>query len=659
MGSDAVPSPRLLLHAMTPKSSPRLARAALFLLAAGLPALVTGGCSQPRAEPKVLVLGFDGMDPKFVRRYAERLPHLTRLTNEGSFRELETVMPPQSPVAWSTVITGMTPGGHGIFDFVHREPDGVTPFSSMAKAMPPDLVLNVGKYVIPLTGGETIPLRKGRPFWEVLEDGGVPTAMMKMPTDYPPAPAERGSLSGMGTPDMMGTFGTFQFFSDDPDEFVTPEVSGGQIHRVEVDGPRLALTLNGPSNGYVEGEPTIQIPMHVDLDREHRTIRVDLGSGATVLAEGDWSEWLTISFELLPGITGTGIVRLFLKEVEPRFKLYVSPINIDPAAPAQPISHPADFSAELAEAVGPFYTQGMAEETKGLSAHVLSRDDFVTQANIVYDEEIRLYEHMLGRFDRGMMFYYFSTTDQAAHMLWGDYEHMLVPIYEKADAVVGRTLESLGDDTLLLIISDHGFARFDRQVHLNSWLMQEGFLALKPGAVPSRTAGFVDVDWTRTSVYAMGLNGLYFNLVGREAQGVVTPEEIPELTARLQRRITKLKDPETNERMVELLYDAKAIYPGEHVEYAPDFLVGFFPPYRMSPETGLGAVPADIVEDNPDEWIGDHCMSHTHVPGVLFSNRKDATDAPHLQDVPVTVLRAFDLPVPSEMVGRDIFAPPS
>ena len=89
-------------------------------------------CGPPAHDIKVIVLGFDGMDPKFIDRHRDVLPNLDRLEQAGGFRELETVMPPQSPVAWSTVITGLTPGGHGVFDFVHRDPYDVSPFSSMA-----------------------------------------------------------------------------------------------------------------------------------------------------------------------------------------------------------------------------------------------------------------------------------------------------------------------------------------------------------------------------------------------------------------------------------------------------------------------------------------------------------------------------------------------
>jgi len=61
------------------------------------------------------------MDPAFVERHWADLPNLARLRQRGSYSHLETTDPPQSPVAWSTFITGLDPGEHGIFDFVHRD----------------------------------------------------------------------------------------------------------------------------------------------------------------------------------------------------------------------------------------------------------------------------------------------------------------------------------------------------------------------------------------------------------------------------------------------------------------------------------------------------------------------------------------------------------
>ena len=361
-----------------------------------------------KTDTHVLVLGFDGMDPKFVRRHADRLPNLMRLAEQGGFTELETVMPPQSPVAWSTVITGMTPGGHGVFDFVHRHPHDVTPFSSMAKATPPEYTLEVGEMIIPLSGGETVPLRKGEAFWQRLSDAGIPSTMMKMPTDFPPLPATNGAVSGMGTPDMLGSFGTFQFFTDDPAEYVKQEVSGGEIYRVDVIGGHVSTTLYGPVNTFFAGELRTESPIEVDVDRARRTARVEVAGEVLVLQEGDWSEWVEVDFELVPYMmSASGIVRFFLKEAYPGFKLYASPININPKQQDVPISDPPEFGAEIAEEVGLFYTQGMAEETKALSAHLISREEFIKQAQIVFTEEIDIYRHLLGEYQRkggGFMF---------------------------------------------------------------------------------------------------------------------------------------------------------------------------------------------------------------------------------------------------------------
>src|SRR3954453_20559923 len=87
----------------------------------------------PREVPRVIVIGVDGMDPGFLERHWDALPNLRSLRDTGGFRRLRTTTPPQSPVAWSTFITGMGPAGHGIFDFVHRDPRTLAPASSMER----------------------------------------------------------------------------------------------------------------------------------------------------------------------------------------------------------------------------------------------------------------------------------------------------------------------------------------------------------------------------------------------------------------------------------------------------------------------------------------------------------------------------------------------
>src|SRR5262249_17685549 len=146
------------------------------------------------------------------------LPHLNRLRQEGDFRRLGTTIPPQSPVAWSTVATGLDPGEHGIFDFIHRDTATQLPISSMAEAIPPSHSLRIGPYLIPLTWGRIESLRAGRWFWQLLANRGIPAAVIRIPANFPPAESDSESLSGMGTPDLTGSFGTFTFFTDDPNE---------------------------------------------------------------------------------------------------------------------------------------------------------------------------------------------------------------------------------------------------------------------------------------------------------------------------------------------------------------------------------------------------------------------------------------------------------
>jgi predicted AlkP superfamily phosphohydrolase/phosphomutase len=172
------------------------------------------------------------MDPHFVEKHLSSLPNVGKLANEGEFKRLATVIPPQSPVAWSTFITGMDPGGHGIYDFIHRNPETLTPYSSMEETSEGGSTLSIGPYLLPLSKGHVRALRQGKAFWEYLAARHVPVTILRMPTNYPPVECEGQALSGMGTPDMLGTFGTFTYYTDEP-SVLAKDVAGGQIIPVQ------------------------------------------------------------------------------------------------------------------------------------------------------------------------------------------------------------------------------------------------------------------------------------------------------------------------------------------------------------------------------------------------------------------------------------------
>jgi len=113
-----------------------------------------------------------------------------------------------------------------------------------------------------------------------------------------------------------------------------------------------------------------------------------------------------------------GICRFYLKQTHPRFQLYVSPINIDPENPALPISTPSSYSRDLAKQIGEYHTQGIAEDTKARMSSVLDDKEYLEQSRTVLAEHRRAFDAEFPKFQEGLFFFYFSSLDLNAHMLW-------------------------------------------------------------------------------------------------------------------------------------------------------------------------------------------------------------------------------------------------
>lgn len=592
--------------------------------------LATGCSKSPSDFPKVIVFGVDGMDPRFVERHWDMLPNLRGLRDSGGFRRLKTTNPPQSPVAWSTFITGLDPAGHGIYDFVHRDPKTLAPYSSMDRTEPPRFSLSLGEWRVPLSKAHVVSLRHGEPFWKRLADRGVPVTTIRMPTNYPPLKAG-AALAGMGVPDLAGGFGTFTLFTDDPEE-ITRTVAGGRINKVRVTNGRATLTLDGPPNSLRNDERVATVPITVDVDSDAKAARVAADGSVLILNEGEWSGWIPVRFGLLSTmVTAPGMVRIYAKQLTPRLLLYVTPVNVDPRDPALPIASPARFGLELAHAVGPFYTQGIAEDTSALRQRVFDLQEYLAQSRLVFDDERRLLRYTISRFHGGLLFFYFSVVDQNSHVLWGRHDAELLETYRAVDEAIGEAMRA-EPDSRVLVMSDHGFSAFDRGFQLNAWLAANGFLALSG---PAAREGFVNVDWSRTQAYGLGLNGVYVNLRGREARGIVDPRERSALIRRIGAVLLAYRDPKTGAQVV------RSVTEPPESSTAPDLIVGYRSPYRASWDTALGATEGPLVQANNDAWIGDHCIDPGEVPGVLLSNRAVDAEQPSLGDVTAMVLRAF------------------
>ena len=369
-----------------------------FLQAAASAALIAG-CGESRRRVKsdasierMIVLGVDGMDPNLVKQFVAegRMPNCGRLMQQGSFGPLQTCDPPQSPVAWSNFISGTNPGGHGIFDFIARDPKTMRPFHSTAQSIPASGMLPLGRYQLPLSAGRIENRRQGTTFWDLLGQSGVPSTVFRVPANFPTTSADVTTLSGMGTPDLQGGYGTFSYFTDDSRQW-THDVPGGHIQKVFVRDHVVECKLKGPVNSFLTEETNSELPFRVYLDPDRPLAKIVFPEAEILLREGEWSEWIVVKFPMLPHLVQvSGICRVLLKQAKDGFGLYVSPVNIDPADPSLPICTPPDYSRRLVREMGYFYTQGMIEDTSTPVRRRVDPDEYRQQSTFVIDERVTL-----------------------------------------------------------------------------------------------------------------------------------------------------------------------------------------------------------------------------------------------------------------------------
>jgi predicted AlkP superfamily phosphohydrolase/phosphomutase len=584
--------------------------------------------SKRRAGVKKLIfLGLDGLDPGLTEKYmAEgKLPNFARLRDEGSYHRLRTTFPALSPVAWSTFATGVNPGKHNIFDFLNRDLRTYAPELSSSKVRP----------------GSVEMRRKSEPFWKILGRNAVSSTILRVPITFPPDDFDGRMLSAMATPDLRGTQGTFSLFTNGA-------IAGENRYALQAVPQGWQGSLRGPEDARV----IFRIASGF----------LEIQGSRYALKPGEYTPWIRLKFE-----GARGIARFLMMQSEPELTVYVTPVQIDPENPALPISHPRYYAIYLAKLLGTFATLGMAEDTWALNDGAIDEDAFLKQAEFIQREREAMYFSALDKTKRGVVACVFDTTDRVQHMFYRyldpasgaamdeRYSGVIERLYRDMDRLLGETLKYVDKDCALFVLSDHGFCAFRRGVNLNAWLRREGYLALMDGRDESGEY-FDGIDWSRTRAYTFGLGGVYLNLRGREAQGIVGQEDADRLKRELIEKLAALPDDETGTVAIVEAYEAASIYKGPYLGGAPDLIVGYAAGYRASWDAAVGKVTAHVFEDNDKAWSGDHCVDPHLVPGVLFSNRKMIAEDPGIEDMAPTALRLFGIEPPAWMEGKAVVA---
>ena len=607
---------------------------------------------------KLIFLGLDGLDPALAERYMSegKLPNLRKLREEGDFQRLRTTFPALSPVAWSTFATGVNPARHSMFDFLNRSLNSYMPELSSSRVSNPDRILKLGKFRIPLSRPIVEMRRKSKTFWQILGERQIASTVLRVPITFPPEKFNGRMLSAMCTPDLLGTQGTFALYTTRAGEGEME--SGNRYPLIERDG-KCHGEIVGPTNYMEEGGGQLTIPFTL-TKRGEGVALLELGGERYELKQGDYTEWITLAFAAPLGIKVKGIVRLLLTETTPAMSLYSTPINIDPEDPALPISHPSYYSAYLAKLLGAYSTLGMAEDTWALNEHAIDSDAFLKQAWLTYEEREAMFLSALDRTRRGVVACVFDTTDRVQHMFFaqkdkgGPYSKTIEELYQRADVLVGKMAKYVDSETVLIVLSDHGFASFERGCDLNSWLRDNGYLFLKPGCTGEK--GYLrEIDWSRTRAYTFGLAGVYINQKGREAQGIVTKEEAAALKKELAAKLSGLRDEERDRVAVRKAWTSDSLYTGPYLSAAPDVIMGFADGYRASWDAAVGKITGSVFSDNTKAWSGDHCIDPHLVPGVIFANRKILAENPGIEDLAPTALELFGVQPPPYMEGKSLF----
>jgi predicted AlkP superfamily phosphohydrolase/phosphomutase len=614
---------------------------------------------------KVIVLGIDGLDPKIIEALMEKgeLPNFSRLRASGSYALLATSNPPQSPTAWSTLATGSNPGFHGIFDFIKRDPESYLPDLSILKSNP--------KRIIP-GNPMFLPVMKGKPFWEIVSEEGIPSTVVKWPITFPPAEGEGRLIAGLGVPDIKGSMGNYKFYTTR----TVPENEEGREKVVKVtnENSSISTIIHGPMVSKLGVQQPSEIDMNIKIAPDKLSATIHIGNSSFNIKKGEWSKWVRLKFNISFMTNVYGICKFYLTNVSPEFELYLSPIQIDPKEPCFPISNPDEYAAEMADKTdGTFYTLGLPEDTKALTENRFQEDAFLQMCDDIISEQEKMLWFELERFKDGLLSYAFLTTDRIQHMFWhsrdmehplysssfeNEYGHVIPDYYRRMDGVLGRVMEYVDKKTAIYVVSDHGFSTYRRTVHLNSLLVDNGIMSLNENVPKDDPEGgplFQYVDWERTKAYALGFGSIFLNIKGREGNGTVgRGSEAKRVAREVAEKIKQLRDPDTGARMVKNVYLKEDIYRGPYMNDAPDLVIGFYPGYRMSWQTAIGGCPNKLVEDNKKKWSGDHCIDPGFVPGVFFSNQKIKAVNPSLIDIAPTVLASFKIAKPGNMEGSSL-----
>ncbi len=574
---------------------------------------------------RTIIVGFDSFDPGVFESLQEagKTPNLAKFVAAGGYSPLEVCSPPQTEVSWTSIATGVDPGSHGIFDFVHRDPQTYLPYVSL---------LPTKQTVL---GEQFMPPYTTKTLFHEAADMGYPATALWWPALFPARlEIPVATIPGLGTPDIRGQLGVGTYLTTEP-----RELKKTKAVLLEPAGKnRFGASLEGPQIKAKDGMRPAILPVALEV-LDEKSAMLTLDKQRIPLTLGKWTPIIELKFQAGFAFAVYAITQAILTQTQGEVSVYLVPLQIHPLHSIWHYATPAGLVKDSWKVSGGFLTLGWPQDTNALEDGCISDDQFIDLCNLIFAARKKIFFNQLDHFKEGVLAGIFDCLDRVQHMFMRSNPDVARNWYVKLDGFVGEVqdrIDKLGlEKYRLIILSDHGFRTFDQKVHLNHWLVRNGYMLL---ANPTDAPELKDVSWESTRAYALGLNSLYLNVANREGKGTVVPEDIEPLLYELKEQLLDWKADDGRQVISRVLLKHEA-FTGPYARLGPDLVIGYAPGFRASSETGLGKSAATSLEANQGHWGADHCIDSTKVPGVLFANR-DIKNMPGVsfRDIPFLAL---------------------
>lgn len=642
----------------------------LLLAAFALGAFACG--SQPVTDRRLVVLAVDSLDPEITERLIRegRAPHLAALAGRAGVKRVTPIPGAEALSSWASFATGTNPGAHGVFDMI--EPDRTTRRPALAPLVPRPSARWFGRWWS--EGAAYAPVRGGDAFWTLLGRAGIRSAVLFVPTTFPPERIPTGLLiAGTPLPDWSGAPGSSYTWlaSDAAPAEIGPTRYGGRVIALTFTRNVAEVSIAG-----VRAPEVIDLPLRVAHNPEARSANVQIAGQTVYLAEGQRSHWIEIGQSLGPLRRVRGLVRLHLVRAGNVVHLYVSPIQWHPEAPPSALSSPAAAAATLFARLGPYRTLAWPTAGWALADGHMADDVFLSVQDETFADRAEALLNFVdsGRWD--IIVAGLEPIDTTTRLMWlaidpghpafdravsSRFAGAIDAMYLRLDDLVGQLQSHLPDGADLVVVSTYGVYTARSVVDLNRWLAEEGELFWHTPPPPVTLAALADpalwadtVDWTRTRARAVGAGHIYVSLRGRDAEGVVEPgAEYEALIVRLTERLLALTDSLSGRRVVARVRRGTTVFTGPHAGRAPDLIVTFSPGYRVSWDSMLGGAGQRVIAPNHERWSAEHAsVDEATVPGVWLSTLPVGDGALGVLDIAPTLLDYFGVAGPATAEGQ-------